>query len=58
MQTKEDEYLISVKEKAEGNQANHRVRELLALTYLVPVQKVRIISGHHSPGKLISIDND
>lgn len=54
---KEGTLLISVREKAEGNQANKRVRELVALRLLLPLSKVRILSGHHSPTKLLTIDN-
>ncbi|MEK7101010.1 MAG: DUF167 domain-containing protein [Patescibacteria group bacterium] len=55
---KEGELFISVKEKAEGNQANKRLRELVALTYALPENKVRILSGHHSPVKLFTLDTD
>ncbi len=55
---KADALHISVREPAEGNHANRRVRELVALRYLVPVSKVRILSGHHSPVKLLTIDNE
>ena len=54
---KDGTLLISVREKAEGNQANKRVRELVALRLLLPLSKVRILSGHHSPTKLLTIDN-
>jgi uncharacterized protein YggU (UPF0235/DUF167 family) len=46
---------ISVKEPAQGNHANTRVRELVALRLKVPLAKVRIISGHHSRSKMLSI---
>lgn len=49
---------ISVREEAEGNQANSRVRELVALRYMLPASKVSILSGHHSPVKLLTIDNE
>jgi len=54
-ETKEAYFDIKVKEKAERNLANERVRELLALHFNVPKRAVRIISGHHSPRKLIDI---
>jgi len=54
---KEGILLITVREPAEGNQANKRVRELVALRLLLPLSKVRILSGHHSPTKLLTIDN-
>lgn len=47
-----------VKEPAERNLANTRVRELVAGHYQVPSGKVRIISGHHSPRKMLSVDVD
>ncbi len=49
-------YQISVKEKAEGNRANTRIRQIVAHEYSVPIARVRIISGHHSPSKILSID--
>lgn len=49
---------ISVKEKAERNMANDKVRELVASYCKVSIDSVRIINGHHSPTKLISINND
>lgn len=51
----ENTYKISVKEKAERNMANERVVELVAEHLKVPKNKVRIISGHHHPHKLLSI---
>lgn len=46
---------ISVKEKAQRNMANRRVRELVAKYVGVPVRAVRLINGHTSPSKLFSI---
>ncbi len=51
-----DHFKISVKEKAERNMANNRVRELLASHFSMPIGKIRLISGHHSPGKIFSVD--
>ncbi len=55
---KEGELFISVREEAERNQANLRLRELVALEYALPLHKVRILSGHHSPVKLFILDTD
>lgn len=52
----EGRYDIAVREKAEQNQANARVRELIAKQFGVPVGKVRIHSGHHAPGKILLVD--
>lgn len=50
-----DSFLVSVKEPAEGNQANTRVLEIIAEYFDVLPKQIRIISGHHSPGKILSI---
>lgn len=49
-----DHYLISVKEKAKIGLANRRILEIVSDIY--KTKKVRIISGHHSPSKLLSVD--
>ena len=49
---------IAVKEKAEHNMANRRVIELVAAQWKVSKGKVRIISGHHSPSKILSISTE
>ena len=46
---------VAVREPAEGNRANTRIRELIALRYRVSVGKVRILTGHHSRSKMVSI---
>ena len=47
--------LISVKEPAEQNRANNRVRELIAERLGVRVGQVRILTGHRSRVKMISV---
>jgi uncharacterized protein YggU (UPF0235/DUF167 family) len=51
---KDDEYRIWVKVPAENNLANSRVVELCREMF--PGMSVRIISGHHSPSKILSIN--
>ncbi len=51
----EDHYIISVKEKAKMNMANKRVLEIIASIYHIPTKSVRIINGHQSPSKILSI---
>lgn len=46
---------MSVREKATGNHANTRVREIIAQRLGVPFTQVRILTGHHSRSKMISI---
>lgn len=55
IQLDEKTYAIAVKEPAEGNRANVRVREVLAAHLGVPLGKVRMISGHRSPRKIFDI---
>jgi len=47
---------VSVREPAERNLANMRVREIVAARFKLPVGKVRILSGHRSRSKMLSID--
>lgn len=54
-QTADDSFLVSVREPAEQNLANKRVLELVALHFGVSPKQIRIISGHHSPGKILSV---
>ena len=48
-------FQISVKEKAERNSANARIIKIIAARLGVPVKTVRIINGHHTPSKLLSV---
>ncbi len=50
--------ILRVKEPAEGNRANERVREIIAERFTLPIGKVRILTGHHSRTKMLTIDND
>ncbi len=54
-QVSEDSFLVSVKDPAEQNLANRRVLELVAVHFGINPKQVRIISGHHSPGKILSV---
>jgi len=51
----ETQFKISVKEKAEQNRANRRVIELVAAEFRISPEKVRILSGHHSPSKILVV---
>lgn len=51
----EETYRIEVREKAEANQANNRVRQILAREYEVDLGKIVIVTGHHQPNKIIII---
>ncbi len=51
----EDHFEISVKEEAKQNMANRRVVEIMARELGVTKEKIRIISGHHSHSKILSV---
>jgi uncharacterized protein YggU (UPF0235/DUF167 family) len=50
----ENKYKIKIKQKAQKNMANARILEILSQIY--NTKKIRIISGQHSPSKLVSVD--
>jgi uncharacterized protein YggU (UPF0235/DUF167 family) len=49
------EFYMTVREPAERNLANGRIRELLAAEVGTRVEDIRIVSGHHSPTKILSL---
>ena len=51
----DDHYKISVKEKAENNQANKRILEIMHEHF--PNSQIKIVSGHHSPSKILSVED-
>lgn len=51
-------FKASVREPAQQNRANNRVRELLALYFHIDEKAARLISGHHSPSKIFSVPDD
>lgn len=52
----EAELEVAVREPAERNRANRRVVEVAAAHYGVSLRAVRIISGHRSPRKVLSVE--
>lgn len=55
VEEKGEELVISVREEAQANRANDRVREIVAERTGAPLGKVRILTGHRSRAKMISI---
>jgi uncharacterized protein (TIGR00251 family) len=53
----ENRFEVRVRVPAERNLANTRVIELTAEHFGVSVKQVRIISGHHHPSKILSVEN-
>ena len=47
-------YEVSVKEEAKQNRANTKMIEILSSYF--DTKKVKIVSGHHSPSKLVSLE--
>lgn len=54
---KDDHFTIAVKEKAERNLANTRVLEVLSAFLAVPKNHLKIVTGHQSRSKIISISD-
>ena len=52
--TSDDYYDISVREPAKRNLANKKILEIMRRLY--PNNIVRVVSGYHSPNKIISIE--
>lgn len=52
-----DHLEISVTVPPENNVANERVLALVREHFQVYTGSIRIVNGHHSPSKIISLDN-
>jgi uncharacterized protein YggU (UPF0235/DUF167 family) len=55
-QISDSRFKISVKEPAERNLANGRVRALIAAHFKIASARVRILGGHHATSKFLSVD--
>lgn len=53
----DNEFEVQVKEPAQQNLANTRVRQMIAGQLGVRIEDVRIISGHHSQKKILSVND-
>ena len=49
-----DHFEVTVKEPAEMNLANKRILAIIKAVY--PGMQVKIVNGHHSPSKLLSVE--
>lgn len=49
---------LTIREPAERNLANNRIKELLANEYKIKVKQVRLVSGHHSGSKIFDVNSD
>jgi len=50
-----DTFAATVRAPAKHHLANRAVAGLLASHFGLPVSRVKLISGHHSPGKIFDI---
>ena len=48
-------YIVKVKDSAKQNQANIKMLTLLSAYLRLDKSRLRMISGHHSPGKILEI---
>lgn len=53
---KKDEYLVMVNMPAERGLANARALELLRAHFGTSKRVIKIVSGHHSPHKIVLIE--
>jgi uncharacterized protein YggU (UPF0235/DUF167 family) len=47
-------FVVSIKQKAERNMANQRIIQIFQEIF--DTKQVKILSGHHAPRKMVSID--
>ena len=48
-------FLVKVRDEAKENKANYKMLSLLARHLKIEKNKLRIITGHHSPSKILEI---
>ncbi|MFQ5541113.1 MAG: DUF167 domain-containing protein [Candidatus Paceibacteria bacterium] len=53
----ENTFTAAVREPAKQNLANRRVVQLVAEHFSVSPRAVRIVSGHHSPRKVLAVED-
>lgn len=53
----ENRWRVDVTEPAKQNLANRRVVELLAAQYHTTPGRIKIVSGHRSPSKILSLQD-
>jgi len=56
LEKSKDNFIVSVKEPKERGLANKKVLELVR-KHIKTKGRIRIVSGHHSSGKIISIED-
>lgn len=57
LETATNHFAISVTEPATENLANRRIIEIISDKYRVPARLIRILTGHRSQSKILSIED-
>lgn len=55
VQKNDTSFIVYVKDPAEENRANKKLIELMAGRFKIVKSKVRIVTGHHHPSKILDI---
>ncbi len=55
IQKTDTSYDVHVREPAEQNRANSRMLDLMSRQFIVPRTRIKIVTGHHSPSKILEI---
>ena len=55
VQKNETSFIVSVKEPNEDNRANKKMIEMMAEKFGIIKSKVKIVTGHHHPSKILEI---
>ncbi len=55
---KSDEFRVAVRAEARAGMANKKMLELLSAHIDIPLKKLRLVSGHTSPSKIVSVRDD
>ena len=55
VQKNDTSFIVYVKDPAEGNMANRKMVLLVADKFNIIKSKVRIVTGHHQPSKILEI---
>ncbi len=52
---KENSFVVYTKSPRENNQANRSMIQIISKHLQIPTGKIRIITGHHQPSKILEI---
>ena len=52
----EDKFECHLKEKPQNNAANKKLISIFSEYFGLPENKIKIVKGHHSPSKILSVE--